>query len=57
MVGLGDIEFCDMRLLHESFNVIIAILHVKIETQPHSLKSPYDCLFSLRISLQTQLLC
>ena len=27
-----------MRLLHESFNAIIAILHVKIETKQHSLK-------------------
>ena len=40
VLGLDDIEFCDMRLLHESFHAIITILHVKIETQPHSLKIP-----------------
>ena len=39
-IGLGDINFfCNVRLLHELFNVIIAILHVKIKTQPDSLKS------------------
>ena len=40
------------------FNAIIAILHVKIETLPHSLKNlqcQYECLFSLKISLQTQM--
>ena len=33
---VGQYRICDMQLLHESFNAIIAILHVKIEAQPHS---------------------
>jgi len=48
-----------MQLLHELFIAIIAILRAKTDVQPHSLKSlqcQYECLFSLRSCLQTQLL-
>ena len=37
-IRIGRYWKCDMRLLHELYIVIIAILHAKIEAQPHSLK-------------------
>ena len=57
---VGQYWICDMRLLHELFIAIIAILHAKIKAPSHSFKSlhfQYECFFSLQSSLQTQILC
>ena len=51
---------CDMQLFHEILIAIIAILHAKIELQPHSLKSlqcQHECCFHWEVVYKHNFFC